>query len=110
MAIKLLGAWIRYTELVPAPLMPIQKLTWAARLASFGDTALDRSWRDSVVKLLDGGPIDCRREDINVVGSLCAEVHVIRVLVHIERENWRATRQCVAMVCRPLVDELAVAR
>ena len=43
---------------------------------------------------LDGGPIDCRREDINVVGSLGAEVDVIGVLVHIERENRRAARQC----------------
>src|SRR5262245_29987355 len=59
---------------------------------------------------LDVAPANDVHEGIDIACRLGAEVHVIGVLVHIERENRRATRQGMAMVRRPLVDELAVAR
>src|SRR5262249_60736126 len=55
-------------------------------------------------------PANDVHEGIDIACRLGAEVHVIGVLVHIERENRRATRQGMAMVRRPLVDKLAVAR
>src|SRR5262245_66163870 len=55
-------------------------------------------------------PANDVHECVDVARGLGTEVHLIGMLVHIEREDWRAARQCVAMVGRPLIDELAIAR
>src|SRR5215468_269937 len=55
-------------------------------------------------------PADVFHEGIDVLGRRCAVVHVIRVLVHVERENRRAACEAMCVVRGPSVDELAVAR
>ena len=55
-------------------------------------------------------PTNGVHEDIDVVCRLGAEIHVIGVLVHIEREDRDAAGQRVAVIGRPLIDEFAVAR
>src|SRR5262245_48212127 len=59
---------------------------------------------------LDVVPADDLHERVDIARRLRAEVHVIRMLGHIESETRHAARQRVAMVCRPRVEELAVAR
>src|SRR6516165_10175545 len=55
-------------------------------------------------------PANRLHKDIHVARSLGAEVHVIRVLVHIERQNRCPARQSVTMVGCPLINELVIAR
>src|SRR6516165_9467985 len=55
-------------------------------------------------------PADRLHEGVDVACGFGAEVDVVGMLVHIERQDRRAARERVAMVRRPLVDELAVAR
>src|SRR4030095_435977 len=55
-------------------------------------------------------PTDCLHEGFDIAGRLGAEVDMVGVLIHIERQNWRRARQRVAMVRGPLVDQLLVAR
>jgi hypothetical protein len=54
-------------------------------------------------------PADYLHEAIYIPRSFGAEIHVVGVLVHVERQDRRAAGQCVTMVGRPLVDELAIA-
>ena len=55
------------------------------------------------VQMISISPADGVHKRINVTGRFGAKVHVIGVLVHIERQNRRAASQCVAMVGCPLV-------
>src|SRR6516164_9868626 len=54
-------------------------------------------------------PANDLHKAIDIARRFGAEVHVIGVLVHVERQDRRAAGQCVTMVGRPLVDELAIA-
>src|SRR6266487_4452229 len=61
--------------------------------------------------VLSGGatPISTH-EGVDITGRLGAKVHVIGVFIHIEGEDRRAAGQCMAVIRRPLIDQLAVAR
>src|SRR6516165_5682518 len=54
-------------------------------------------------------PASHLHEAIDVARSFGAKVHVIGMLVHVERQDRRAASQCVAMIGRPLIDQLAIA-
>jgi hypothetical protein len=54
-------------------------------------------------------PADHLHKAIDVARGLGAEIHVIGVLVHIECQDRRAAGHHVAMVGRPLIDQLAIA-
>ena len=49
-------------------------------------------------------PTDRSHKSIDVARGLGAEIHVIRMFVHVERQDRRAARQGVTMICCPLVD------
>jgi hypothetical protein len=53
-------------------------------------------------------PVDRFHKSVDVGCGLGAEIDVIGVLVHIERQDRRAAGQRVAMICGPLIDELAI--
>src|SRR6516165_10009450 len=53
-------------------------------------------------------PANHLHKTVDVATGFGAKVHVIGVFVHIERQNWRAASQRMAMIGRPLVDELAI--
>ena len=55
-------------------------------------------------------PANNLHEAIDVARSFGAKVHVIRVLVHVERQDRRAAGQRVTMVGCPLIDQLAITR
>src|SRR6187455_602279 len=55
-------------------------------------------------------PTDRLHECFDVASGLGAEVDMIGVLVHVEREYRRCARKRVAMVGSPLIDQLAIAR
>ena len=55
-------------------------------------------------------PADRLHECFDIGRRLGAEIDVIGVLVHVERENRRAAGQRMAVVGCPLIDKLAVAR
>ncbi|OMP13544.1 hypothetical protein COLO4_01454 [Corchorus olitorius] len=55
-------------------------------------------------------PLNVLHERVHVGRSLCAVVHVIRVLVHVESQDRRGTRQRMRMVGSPLVDQSLVSR
>src|SRR5258708_332256 len=61
-------------------------------------------------ELIDSSPANDAHEGVDVTPGLSAEVDMVGMLVHIERQDWRAPSQRVTMVGRPLIDELAVAR
>jgi hypothetical protein len=48
-------------------------------------------------------------ESLDIGAGLGAEIDVIGVLVHVERQNGRAAGERVAVIGGPLIDELAVA-
>src|SRR5262245_52346222 len=111
-----------------------QSISWALAAvatvanAQIATAATTRMTSPPVLSLLPGdapNPLTTRRlnkqslhivpandvhEGVDVARRLGTEVHVIGVLVHIEREHRRAARQGVAMIRSPLIDELAVAR
>src|SRR5262245_35602636 len=61
-------------------------------------------------KLIRIGPTNRAHESIGVARRLGAEVHVIGMLVHIERQDRNATRQHMAVICRPLIGKLSIVR
>src|SRR6185437_3043387 len=70
--------------------------------------------RSSSSKLFEhavrAAPLDRIHERVDVSASLGAEVDVIGVLVHIERQNRNAACECVAVVGGPLIDQPPVVR
>src|SRR5215469_16864064 len=58
----------------------------------------------------DVWPIDRHHERIDIGGRSRAVIHVIRVLVHIERQNRAGAGERRGVVHGPLIDELAIAR
>src|SRR6266511_6371858 len=64
----------------------------------------------SFIEALHRRPVDRRHERADVVTGFGAVIYVIGMLVHIEREDRRSAGQRVAMIRRPLIDELAVSR
>jgi len=50
-------------------------------------------------------PTDYFHKGIDVTGSLGAEIQVVRVLVHIEREDRPTARQPMRVIGGPLVDK-----
>src|SRR5206468_6692320 len=62
-----------------------------------------------LVKAHDVRPVDVFHERVDVFRGGRAVVDVVRVLVHIERQNRRASRHAVGVVSRPMVHEPAVA-
>jgi molybdate/tungstate transport system ATP-binding protein len=55
-------------------------------------------------------PVDGFHESIDVAARLCAIVHVIGMLVHIERNNRPAAGNRIGMIGRPLIDQSFVMR
>src|ERR1051325_11108893 len=53
-------------------------------------------------------PVDVAHESIDVGRRLGAIVDMIRMLVHIERQNWGRASETVGMIGCPLVDEFFV--
>src|SRR6267143_7144517 len=63
-----------------------------------------------LVALLDCRPIDVAHERVDIRPRVGAEVDVVSVLVHVEREDRDAAGHRLAMIGRVLVDEPAIAR
>ena len=61
-------------------------------------------------KLVNRWPANDAHEGVDVTRCLGPEVDVVGVLVHVERQDRGASRQCMTMVGRPLIDELAITR
>src|SRR5215213_3664153 len=55
-------------------------------------------------------PTDRVHEGVDIASRLSAEVDVVGMLVHIERQDRRGAGERMAVVGRPLIDELAIAR
>src|SRR5262245_22662273 len=53
-------------------------------------------------------PADRRHISVDVGAHFGTKVDVIRMLVHIEREDWRTASESVAVIRCPLVDEFAI--
>src|SRR5438445_1015698 len=73
---------------------------------------MGRSSLSSAVRLMERGdvrPFDVRHECVDVLRRRGAVVQVVRVLVHIERQDRRRARHAVRVVGRPLVHQFAVA-
>src|SRR5688500_3299454 len=64
----------------------------------------------ALVSIRGAVPVDVLHPGIDIRRRLRAVVDVIRVLVHVERENNRAVAERGRMVGRPLIDELCAAR
>jgi hypothetical protein len=75
---------------------------------------LEAAWARRVhrvlVALVDDLPVDIAQERLEVGLGVRAEVHVIGVLVHVEREDRHATGDRLRMLRCVLVDEPSVAR
>src|SRR3989344_7008936 len=56
----------------------------------------------------DVGPIDILHESLDIGHRLGAVVNVVRMLVHVERENRRAASKVAGVIARPLVNEFPV--
>jgi hypothetical protein len=82
----------------------------ARRVALRGGDGLAGCVHAPLVAQVDPGPVDVGHEGIDVSTGGRAEVHVVRVLVHVQRQNGHATGQRMRVVGRPLVDERALAR
>src|SRR5262249_9414660 len=66
----------------------------------------------SRVRLMEPGdvrPVDVLHERVDVLRCRGAVVQVVRVLVHVERQDRRRARYAVRVVSRPLVHQFAVA-
>ena len=61
------------------------------------------------VQMISIPPADGIHKRIDVCRRFGAEIHVIGMLVHIERQNRRSACQGMAMVRGPLIDQLAIA-
>src|SRR4029450_10518723 len=74
----------------------------------------ERSWcvdpRRVLVALLRRWPIDVALERIDVGRGVCAEVDVVGVLVHVERQDGDAPCRRLAVIARVLVDEATISR
>src|SRR2546428_2465564 len=73
---------------------------------------MGRSSLSSRVRLMEPGdvrPVDVLHECVDVLRRRGAVVQVVRVLVHIERQDRRGARHAVRVVGRPLVHQFAVA-
>src|SRR5258708_13407125 len=68
---------------------------------------IPRDFREKPIRI---APTNRAHESIDVARRLGAKVDVIGILVHIERKNGNATSQRMAVVRRPLIDELSIAR
>src|SRR5258708_17745518 len=68
---------------------------------------IPRDFREKPIRI---APTNRAHESIDVARRLGAKVDVIGMLVHIERKNGNATSQRMAVVRRPLIDELSIAR
>src|SRR2546426_10292788 len=74
------------------------RIAWILRLS-----------RVLMVKVAHGGPPDVVHECIDAFCRRRAVIHVVRVLVHIEREDRAATRETVGVIGGPLIDQFAIA-
>src|SRR5262245_37156305 len=66
----------------------------------------------SRVRLMEPGdvrPVDVLHERVDVLRCRGAVVQVVRVLVHVERQDRRRTRHAMRVIGRPLVHQFAVA-
>src|SRR5215813_9250504 len=66
-------------------------------------------FRVGLMQPRDVFPVDVVHESIDVGGGLRAVINMIRVLVHIERQNGTRSGQTAGMVRSPLIDEFFVA-
>ena len=62
------------------------------------------------IAAIDALPANVLHEDIDIGRGLGAEVHVIRVLVHVEGEDGCCASEQMRVIGRPLIDEPPLAR
>src|SRR5882757_2594748 len=65
---------------------------------------------DAVMEFDSVVPIDGLHEGIDISARLGAVIHVIGVLVHVERDHRPATGDRIGVISRPLVDQPLVVR
>jgi hypothetical protein len=81
-----------------------------ADLVLAGAERLARRVHGPLVAAIDRGPVDVAHERIDVGARGSAVVHVVRMLVHVQRQDRHATGHRVGVVCGPLVDQRSLAR